>query len=201
MKPTNRYVDRVLTSNSFEELHSRFKNYKRPSKEISESFAAMANLRKVCRVDDYTWLHIGDGPHFCTAAIFAFFSKSCNWSIDPKLDSASFYWWMGKFNVQNCFPYGFKYEEFSKECSHFIEKEKIGITCIHAHVKLNEVDKHFPKWSYLYSNVCCFKDQQTFSEEYMNQNNIQKLLEYDDYGILSEKRHIVIYQKEQYSNE
>ena len=157
MDATNRYVDRVLTSNSFEVLHSRFKNYKRPSKEISESFAAMANLRKVCRVDDYTWLHIGDGPHSCTAATFAFFSKSINYSIDPKINFNLILSWMGRFGVNNFYPISLKYDRFSEIAgdltSSVNENEEIvknsrkyGICCVHAHVKLNEVDKHFPKW-------------------------------------------------------
>ena len=197
-EPTNRYVDRVLASNSFEVLHSRFKTCKYPSKEISESFAALYNLRKVCRIDDYAWLHIGDSVYARTAAIFAFFSKSYNYPIDPKIDTDKFAEWMWKFKVRNIIPLPMKYENI---IDNSFKDKKIGITCVHAHVKLNEVDKKFPHWNYLYSNICCFKDQQTFSEEYMNQNNIEKLLEYDDYGILSEKRHIVIYRKEQYSNE
>ena len=197
MIPTNRYVDRVLTSNSFEVLYNRFKTAESPTKEISESFAAMYNLRKVCRIDDYTWLHIGDGAHCRTAAIFAFFSNSLNYPIDPKIDVDKYTEWVNKFNVRNIIPFPIKYETLLNP----FKDEKIGITCVHAHVKLNEVDKKFPHWNYLYSNVCCHYDQQTFSENYMKQNNIEKILEYHDYGILSKKRFIVVYQKEQYSNE
>ena len=190
-KPNNRYVDRILKSDSFEVLYHRFKYADYPSKELSESFGAMENLKTVCRIDDYTWLHIGDGTYTRTAAIFAFFSKSYNYSIDPKINIQKFTEWAFKYKVQNLMPLKTKFEKITDT----FDSRKYSICCVHAHINLVDIDKKFPNWNYFYSNVCCYPERQTFPQCYMSENKIIKVLDYDDYSILSDKRRVVIYRK------
>jgi len=192
--PHNRYIDKVLRSNSYEELMWRFKDADSPSKEISESYAAFSNLKKLCIINNFNWLHIGDGGHTRTAAIFAFFSKTINFSIDPALNMEKFVAWKEKYNIERIQPLMCKFEEVST-LTDVVPREPYSITCVHAHVKLEEVDKYYPNWVYLYSNVCCYPSKQTFSEEYMREHNIVKIVEKLDLGISSPERRIVIYKK------
>lgn len=207
--PHYKYVDKVLRSSSYEELMWRFMEAESPAKEISESYAAFSNMKKVCRVDNFTWLHIGDGGYTRTAAIFAFFSKSLNFSIDPAINEDKYIKWVNKYNVTGIYSLKGKFEDFSKQFvldSINFENlfddlfdinypKKYNICCVHAHVKLEEVDQHFPNWSYLYTNPCCIPQQQTFSDDYMDKNHIYKITDKDDMGILSERRRVIIYKK------
>ena len=189
--PHNRYIDKLLRSDSFEILWKRFIKTKSPTKELSESYAAFSNLKKVCMVRDYRWLHIGDGAHTRTASIFALFSKSINYSIDPKINIDSFTDWNEKYNISNLYAVKQKFENFELDFN-----QPYGISCVHAHVSLEEVDKKFPHWNILYTNPCCFPLTQTFSNKYMMENGIRKIVDKIDLGIVSHKRQVVIYQKD-----
>jgi len=202
--PHYKYVDRVLASNSFEELWWRFKDAESPTKEISESFAALVNLKKVCIIDNSDWLHIGDGAYTRTAAMFAFFSKSFNFSIDPQLNTDKFLYWKQKYSVKNIWVFKSKFENILnvtiKESQPLIDlntfdRKPYSICCVHAHINLEKVDQQFPEWRYLYSNICCLKNYQTFSDKYMRENDIVKIAEGIDLGILSHQREFVIYKK------
>lgn len=184
--PHTKYVDKVLRSSSYEELMWRFNPCESPAKEISESYAAFSNIKRVCRLNHYNWLHIGDGAYTRTAAIFAFFSKSVNYSIDPQLNIDKFEKWVNDYGVKGIFALKEKYENFNE--SKIDRSKPYSITCVHAHVKLDELDKHFPNWHYLYTNPCCYYEQQTFSEDYMKENNIKCIVDKHDLGILSERR-------------
>jgi len=186
--PHNKYVDRVLGSNSFEELWWRFKGADSPSKEISESYAAFSNLKKQCIIKDYSWLHIGDGAYTRTAAIFTFFSKTKNYSVDPLINEERFHLWREKYDVQNIHISKTKFENFEHDF-----KSPYGITCVHAHVDLEDVDKKFPDWAFLYTNACCFPTKQMFSQKYMLENKIIKMIDKYDLGITGHERRIVVY--------
>ena len=202
--PHNRYVDKVLRSSSYEELMWRFLEAASPSKEISESYAAFSNMKKVCKISDYTWLHIGDGGYTRTAAIFAFFSKSLNFSIDPNLNFDKFNAWSLKYGVFGVIPRDKKFEDVSEKnilneiLFQSLDKEyssNYNICCVHTHVNLEEVDKQYPRWKFLYTNPCCQPGTQVFSKKYMYENNIVEVENKLDLGILSDKRHIIIYRK------
>ena len=190
--PHNKYIDKVVRSNSFEELWNRFKDAESPTKEISESYAAFSNMKKVCQVSDYTWVHIGDGAYTRTAAIFAFFSKTLNYTIDPNINMDKYYMWEEKYNVSNIEANKCKFENFHSD---MVVCTSYNICCVHAHVNLEEVDKKFPDWCYLYSNPCCFSAKQTFSKAYMKDNGIQEIVNRLDLGIQSHQRKVVIYKK------
>ena len=189
--PHNNYVDKVLRSTSFEELWPLFINADSPSKEISESYAAFSNMKKICRVSDQTFLHIGDGSMARTAAIFALFSKSANWSIDPQLNMDKLQAWHKKFGILGVYFEKSKFEDVdvSKIPSEY------SIICVHAHVDLMEVNEKFPNWRYLYTNPCCYPAKQTFSENYMRANSIYRIVQKIDLGILSERRVVEVYAK------
>lgn len=189
--PHTGYLDKVLGSASYEELMWRFMDAEHPAKEISESYAAFSTLKRVCRVNHYNWIHIGDGAYTRTAAIFAFFSKSFNYSVDPVLNLEKFNKWREKWNVLGICPHKGGYETFPEDA--VLKDKPYSICCVHAHVKLEEVDKHFPNWHYMYTNPCCFESQQKFSEKYIDENSIRCIVQNQNLGILSERREVCIY--------
>lgn len=204
--PSNKYVDKVLRSKSFEELWPRFIDAESPTKEISESYAALFNLKKICNVEANTWLHIGDGGYTRTAAIFAFFTKSLNISIDPALNINKYEDWWNKVNPKGILAYASMYENLSEAEVDTLVKLKMveddkayfpkySICLVHAHVNIHEVDKHYPNWQYLYTNPCCNPETQMFKEDYMKEHGIVKVVDKLDLAILSDKRRVSIYKK------
>jgi len=191
--PHYKYVDTVLKTYSYEELMWLFLNTPSPSKEISESYAVLTNLKKVCNVSDYSWLHIGDGAYARTAGLFAFLSKSENYSIDPAINTTKLTKWIEKYNVKRFY---FSKNKFQDDNEILDEIEKpYGIVCVHAHVNLEEVDKKYPDWKYLYTNPCCMPGIQKFNEKYLKENRISKIVHKMDFGILSNLREVIIYKK------
>jgi hypothetical protein len=187
--PHNRYVDRILRSNSFEVLRHIFMNADSPCKEISESVAAFHNLKRFTQITGKDWLHIGDGGWCRTAAIFTMYSKSTNTSVDPMLNLEKIGAWIQKYNITGLTPIKSKFEEITMDLSPY------NITCVHAHVDLRDVDKLFPNWTYLYSNPCCYPSTQSFPDDYMEKHGIICLKDDIDLGILSERRRVLVYKK------
>lgn len=184
--PHTGYIDKVMHSNCFEELWELFKLADKPAKEITESYAALSNLKKVCRLQDKTILHIGDGAHARTGILFSYMTKSYNISIDPQINH-NLVQFLNKWNTRNFEYQASKFEDFD-----FIMDEYI-ISCVHAHVELEEINNKYPNWTYLYSNICCYPEKQTFSRRYMKENNIVEIVDKFDLGIWSDQRNIKIY--------
>lgn len=193
--PHTKYLDKVLRSKSYEELMWRFLPAESPSKEITESYAAFSNIKKVCLIHQSNWLHIGDGAHTRTAAIFTFNTKCVNFSIDPALNMDKFEQWKTRYNVKNLIALKNRYEEVDPEYIKSFNDKGYNICCVHAHVTLEDVDRKFPEWTFLYTNPCCQVQNQTFSKKYMKDNNIIEVVNREDLGILSDKRQVIIYKK------
>lgn len=192
--PHTGYLDKVLRSSSYEELMWRFMGCDSPAKEITESYAAFSNLKRYCRINNYHWFHIGDGAHTRTAALFTFMSKSLNHSIDPAININKYLEWRNKYNVKNIYICPHEFQKFSIPLATIgLEEKPYSITCVHAHVNLEEVDKKLPDWHYLYTNPCCHPERQVFSEKYMEENNIECLMDRQDLGIWSERRIVRVY--------
>lgn len=194
-----RYIDKVLSSNCFEELRHLFINADSPTKEISESFAAYRHIINTIghkALNDSTVLHIGDGSMCRTGALFTMFSRSTNYSIDPVVAVPKMQKWMLDWNIKRFSFASITFQEFS-EVFWSIDKETknkpVIITCVHAHVDLKEVIKHFPNWSIIYSNPCCYDNQHFENKIFGFQNGIETVVEKEDWGILSEKRKVFVY--------
>ena len=83
------YLDRLMRRASFEALWPLFAKATRPAKEMTESFSALEHLRpflskgEPCRV-----IHVGDGAHARTGALFALKTEAENISVDPLINEA-----------------------------------------------------------------------------------------------------------------
>nr|MDA3854957.1 hypothetical protein [Candidatus Woesearchaeota archaeon] len=181
---------RLLYMNCFEELWSLFRLAEKPSKELTESYAFIHNMKKILHLKNETIFHIGDGAHARTGIMSSYLTQSVNISIDPQINH-NLELFLTKWNTKYFDYYKGKYEDFTKEFH--ISAENYILSCVHAHVNLEDVVKVFPNWTYLYSNICCLPEQQTFSKKFLMENNIDVVVDKLDFGILSPERHIVIY--------
>lgn len=193
----NGYLDKVLRSNSYEELMWLFLSARSPSKEITESRAAFSNLKKHCILSDHICYHIGDGGWARTAALFAFNCKSYNISIDPQLNQkGKLTEWMERYNVKNLEIVPKKWEDWDERKSFNGVDAKGVLVCVHSHVDIEAIfNKHGRNLNikYIYSNPCCQVGKQTLSKKFMEENNIECLVDKDDFGIHSEQRRVLVY--------
>lgn len=188
--PTAKYLDRLLYMNCFEELWSLFRLAEKPAKELTESYAFIHNMKRKINLTNKTIFHIGDGAHARTGIMSSYLTQTNNISIDPQINH-NLELFLNKWKTRNFCFYKGKYEDFVKNNS-ILENEYI-LSCVHAHIDLEELVQLFPKWSYLYTNICCYPEKQTFSKKFMKNNNIVIVEDKLDLGILSPQRRIVIY--------
>jgi hypothetical protein len=191
------YVNWLLKKGCFEELWELFRDSDSPAKEMSESYSAFQNLKKICQISNLNWIHIGDGSRARTGALFTLFTKCNNVSIDPTTRTDLLYKWVNRWKIERFNVFKEKYEDVDMNLiNEFLDTDKqYGITCVHAHVKLDEVDKKFPNWKYIYTSLCCKPNEQRFSEQYIKENNIIEIVNKLDMNILSERREYVVYKK------
>jgi hypothetical protein len=193
--PHVKYVDWLIRRNCFEELIELFRDCDSPTKEISESYSAWHQMKKLCKISEYNWLHIGDGSRARTGALFTLLCKTDNMSIDPDIRLDLLTDWITKWGIRDFYIRKNKFEDIVLPET-YSKNPPYNITCVHAHIDLEEVDKKFPNWKYLYSSICCYPSKQKFSKEYMENNNIIEITNKLDMGIISERREFIIYKKE-----
>jgi hypothetical protein len=197
------YVNRAICGNSFEELWWLYKFANDPCKEISESVSAFDMMTKFCKVNSYSWLHIGDGALPRTAALFAYWCKSFNVSIDPALNADRAMMWFDKFKPRGLRAYKDKFQNYTEAMfykdKYDIEYMENSSGCnsdygnnygiiVHSHVKITEVINQYPNWHWIYCNPCCNPGSQMFNENKLVELNVAKLCDFDILCILSDHR-------------
>lgn len=184
-----KYANSLLRSPKYEELMWLFLQTKDPIKEITESYGAYQNL--ISHTDIVgNWLHVGDGSTCRTGALFSLFTKSTSICIDPQVNGELLDMWIERYSIKRFYAYACIWQN----CLHRIPAQ-YNICCVHAHIDLEELDTNCPNWQWLYSNVCCQPDKQSFSEKYMRANNIYCVVDKHDQYILSHENRVVVYRK------
>lgn len=112
--PRLTYLKQIMRSDSFDALWPLFKMANDPCKEFTESYAAMHHLRAWQRTP-ITVLHIGDGAHARTAALFSFMTKHWNVSIDPVADEAIIGNWSRQYAVERLAWFRGRVEDYPLE--------------------------------------------------------------------------------------
>ena len=86
---------------SFQVLWPLFSKATKPAKELTESFSALEHLRPLMkRVGPSRVLHVGDGAHARTAALFAVKTAAENISIDPLINEPIVRGWRDEFSIE-----------------------------------------------------------------------------------------------------
>jgi hypothetical protein len=148
------YLDRLMRRASFEALWPLFAKATKPAKELTESFSALEHLRPLmksygaCRV-----IHVGDGAHARTAALFALKTKAENISVDPLLNVALVEAWCARFDIRRLAWRKAQIAEVADELN-ALPPMPVIVTFVHAHVHVDEVLDQL-RWDGAYTLACC----------------------------------------------
>lgn len=207
-----KYVNSLLKRNCAEELITLFGHTANPVKEITESYGALHHVKDALnkdsmRMDDFMFLHVGDGSTARTGATFTFMSKSANVSIDPATNMEFMVDWFGRWDVEGFDAYKCMWEDYIKlkEGIHPSDfemdrktcgKKHLGIVLVHSHVSTIDLFRAFPKVSYIYVNPCCMPDKQILTVQQMKENNISVVTAGKDVQILSAQNMVYVYRND-----
>jgi hypothetical protein len=179
--PHGDYLDRLMRRESFSALWPLFAQATKPAKELTESFSALHHLRpwltawKNCRV-----IHIGDGAHARTAALFALKSMSDNISIDPLINEALVGAWRDKYHIDR-FAYQKVRARDARASLNALPRMPVLVTFVHAHVDVDE-ELAGLHWDAAYTLACCTPGHQLTREHIPHSDG-------HDWAVLSPDRH------------
>lgn len=182
------YLEKVMRSDSFIPLLDLFKRAHAPSKEFTESYAALHHLKKmiIFKNPNYRVIHIGDGSHARTAALFAFLSRTNNISVDPAADEKVILPWMKKWGVQRFSFISKKIEDAIEELSR--DDVPTILTFVHAHVDTDWVLDRM-KWDAAFVMPCCKPKSQ------LSQKSKNIIFDGLDWAVFSPQRQIQVLKK------
>lgn len=144
---------------SFEPLWRLFGLAERPAKEMTESFSALEHLRPIlavherCRV-----IHVGDGAHARTGALFALKTLADNISVDPTLHAGRVSDWCSRFGIRRLEWRKAKIEDAIDELNG-LPAMPVLVTFVHAHVDIDAVLERL-RWNAAFTLACCLPGHQ-----------------------------------------
>lgn len=149
----------MMRRESFEALWPLFAKATKPAKEMTESFSALVHLRPFlakggpCRV-----IHVGDGAHARTAALFALKSDTENISVDPLVNVGLVSAWTERFEVRRLSWRKADVADVAGELNALPEIPTF-VTFVHAHVNVDEVLDGL-RWDAAFTLACCVPGRQ-----------------------------------------
>jgi len=157
--PNGAYLDRLMRRESFQALWPLFAKATKPAKELTESFSALVHLRPhLPKRGPFRVIHIGDGAHARTAALFAVKTAGDNISVDPLINAELVDDWRKRFEVRR-FAWR-KARIGSVVCElNALPAMPVFVTLVHAHVDVDAVLEHL-RWDAAFSLACCHPSQQ-----------------------------------------
>ena len=185
----------AFRSRSFPALAPLFARAHDPAKEWTESWAALHKLR---RFDSTRLLHVGDGAHGRTAALFAFHTKHDNVSIDPNANIGVVAEWMQEIQteVQRLTLRRARAEDVvAQEARNWWAEHgrPVLLTFVHAHVNTEKILSLIPPhmWAAAYVSACCEPQAQLVPKD----SSVAEIMEQgEDWTILSPERTFQILQ-------
>jgi hypothetical protein len=153
------YLDRLMRRASFEAVWPLFAKAPRPAKELTESFSALEHLRpfmpkgQPCRV-----IHVGDGAHARTAAMFALKTQAENISVDPLINEPLVTAWRERFGVRRFTWHKAPILDVVEQLN-ALPPLPVLVTFVHAHVAVDAVLSRL-RWDVAYTLACCLPGHQ-----------------------------------------
>ena len=157
--PNGSYLDRLMRRQSFEALWPLFAKATKPAKEMTESFSALQHLRPLlpsagpCRV-----IHVGDGAHARTAAMFALKTNTDNISVDPAVNVPLVEAWRSRFGVRRLTWKKARVDDVAEELN-ALPAMPVFVTFVHAHVHIEAVLDRL-RWDAAFTLACCVPGHQ-----------------------------------------
>jgi uncharacterized protein (DUF2132 family) len=153
------YLDRLMRRQSFEALWPLFGYAEQPAKEMTESFSALVHLRPWLPDDGpFRVIHVGDGAHARTAALFALKTKGDNISVDPVINEALVSGWQERFAVERFAWRKATIQDVIDELNALPEMP-VFVTFVHAHVNVDDVLDRL-RWDAAFTLACCVPGKQ-----------------------------------------
>lgn len=151
--PIGDYLDRLMRRQSFEALWPLFAKATRPAKEMTESYSALVHLRPFIPAVPYRVIHVGDGAHARTGALFALKTKAENVSVDPLLNGPLVEAWRAQFGIAR-FTWQRADVFDAIERLNALPEMPVLVTFVHAHVRVDAVLARL-RWNVAYTLACC----------------------------------------------
>ncbi len=179
------YLDRLMRRESFEAIWPLFANAAKPAKELTESFSALQHLRPFFpKEGPFRVIHIGDGAHARTAALFALKSRGENISVDPSLNLELVESWRDRFSVQRLALRKARVEDVMQQLE-ALPVMPLFITFVHAHVDVDPVLDALP-FTAAFSLVCFVPGHQLSRIRTPHKTG-------KDFSVLSDDRHYAVW--------
>lgn len=168
-----------MRRNCFEALWPLFAKADRPAKEMTESFSALVHLRPYLRGSELVRVvHVGDGAHARTAAMFALKSQTHNISVDPELNLKLVDDWTRRFGITRLERYKARIQDVAQALN-ALPAAKTLVTFVHAHVDVDWVLGQL-RWDAAFTLACCLPGKQ------LSRSHVQS--EGSDFNVMSSGR-------------
>jgi hypothetical protein len=177
--PNGDYLDRLMRRGSFEALWPLFAKADKPAKELTESFSALVHLRPFLREPGCRVIHVGDGAHARTAALFALKSVTDNISVDPLINEPMVRAWLERFGIRRLSWHKARIEHVAERLN-ALPDAPVCVTFVHAHVAVDTVLSQL-RWDIAFSLACCLPGHQVTHQHDLIDSG-------DDMGVLSNAR-------------
>ncbi len=153
------YLDRLMRRESFAALWPLFAKAPKPAKEMTESFSALVHLRPhLPRVGPCRVIHVGDGAHARTAALFALKTKTENISVDPLINVDLVEDWRVRFGIRRFSSLKARIDDVTDQLN-ALPRMPVLVTFVHAHVHVDEVLDRLD-WDAAFTLACCMPGHQ-----------------------------------------
>lgn len=153
------YLDRLMRRRSFEALWPLFAYAEKPAKEMTESFSALQHLRPFMTAETpERVIHIGDGAHAGTAALFALKTPCENISVDPAINEELVGNWQRRFDVERFAWLKAPIEDVLGQLN-ALPRRRVLVTFVHAHVDVDETLGRL-EWDVAFTLSCCLPGKQ-----------------------------------------
>jgi hypothetical protein len=174
------YLDRLMRRGCFEALWPLFAKAERPAKELTESYSALVHLRPfMSGPGPYRVIHVGDGAHARTGAMFSLKSQAHSISIDPQLNLPLVDGWRDRFGVRRLACRKARIENVAAELNELPAMTTL-VTFVHAHVAVDDVLNKL-RWDVAFTLACCHPTQQLSRSLLVHRSG-------SDAGVLSSSR-------------
>jgi hypothetical protein len=178
--PSGAYLDRLMRRESFQALWPLFANAAKPAKEMTESFSALEHLRPLLPTEGpFRVIHVGDGAHGRTGALFALKTQAENISVDPVLNLPLVDAWRERFAVRRVAWYKAHIQDVTEQLN-ALPPMPVFVTFVHAHASVDEVLDRL-RWDAAFTLACCVPGQQLTKTRIPHQSG-------QDFDVLSEGR-------------
>jgi hypothetical protein len=158
-RPSSDYLDRLMRRSSFEALWPLFAKATRPAKEMTESYSALCHLRPLLPKDrHYRVIHVGDGAHARTGALFSLKTEADNISVDPELNAPLVEEWRDRFGIRRLEWRKAEIEDVADELN-ALPPMPVFVTFVHAHVHVDRVLDRL-RWDAAFTLACCLPGHQ-----------------------------------------